>query len=318
MRLSLNPEIDILWSDNKTLVITKSNKMFLTVTDLPIDLKHIMTSCVGIDNLNDIYEKLNIDERKFEELNKALRYLIEQGVLINQTKLHLQSEKLSKSYVKIIGLNTFAYEVAHLLALAGVGRIVFQSLLKKQHQVCLGDLNILGPKGNVTGQSLNHSLRESIINLGAKVDQPANDQSPDLVILCEDLEAKEINELLVKKISHVFIGKTGEEINVGPFVIPGEQTCSHCLEINNTSRNIFMFPKDLKKSKPRAIEKNPITTLLATSLLSANCLSYLSGELLGQAPSLQNLICDIDSCGPEIRFRKLQPNPQCGCRWEAA
>ena len=87
---------------------------------------------------------------------------------------------------------------------------------------------------------------------------------------------------------------------------------------NSLKKNIFIFPLDRKRKKVRQIDKNPVLTTLASSLLVTNCISYLTGELVNSGPSLLNVVCDLDAIGPTIIFRKLQPNPQCGCRWEAA
>jgi hypothetical protein len=261
---------------------------------------------------------LNIDERIHEDINIALRFLIEHQILINQTHLFEQSEKLHKSYVQILGINTFAYQIGHLLASAGVGRVVFDSLVKKYSDVSLGDINIFGPKAKEIGTSLSQSLRDSLLVMGTRAEKPNVIQKPDLVVICEEAESFEINDLMLNRIPHIFIGKTGEQINVGPFVIPGIETCNNCLQLNSLKKNIFIFPLDRKRKKVRQIDKNPVLTTLAASLLVTNCISHLTGELVNSGPSLLNVVCDLDAIGPTIIFRKLQPNPQCGCRWEAA
>ena len=144
MRLILNPEIDVLWRDKTTLQVRNPDGTSNTISDLPSDMKLILSSCTGIVNISEILLNLNIDERIHEDINIALRFLIEHRVLINQSHLYEQSERLHKSYVQVIGINTFAFQVGQLLAAAGVGRIVFDSLTKKQATVTLGDINILG------------------------------------------------------------------------------------------------------------------------------------------------------------------------------
>ena len=318
MRLILNPEIDVLWRDKSTLQVRNPDGTNNTITDLPNEMKLIINCCTGIVNIADILIELGIDERIHEDINAALRFLIEHKVLINQTHLYQQSEKLHKSYVQIMGVNTFAFQIGHLLAAAGVGRIVYDSLVKKHADVTLGDINILGPRGREIGTSLGNSLRESLIALGTRSERPNSSANPDLVVICEESESFEVNDLMMKRIPHVFIGKTGEQINIGPFVLPGIETCKNCLQLNTLKKNIFIFPLERRKKKARQIDSNPTLTTFASSLLSANCVSYLSGELLNNGPSLLNVVCDLEATGPTIVFRKLQPNPQCGCRWEAA
>jgi hypothetical protein len=318
LRLILNPEIDVLWRDKSTLQVRNPDGTSNTISDLPAEMKLILSSCTGIVNISEILLNLNIDERIHEDINIALRFLIEHRVLINQSHLYEQSERLHKSYVQIIGINTFAFQIGQLLAGAGVGRIVFDSLTKKQTTVTLGDINILGPRAREIGTSLGQSLRESLLVMGTRAEKPNKDCLPDLVIICEDTESFEINELMINRVPHVFIGKTGEQVNVGPFVIPGIQTCQNCLQLNSLKKNLFIFPLEKRKKKAREIDKNPTLTTLASSLLVTNCVSFLSGELTNSGPSLLNVVCDLDANGPTIVFRKLQPNPQCGCRWEAA
>ena len=318
MRLILNPEIDVLWRDKSTLQVRNPDGTSNTISDLPAEMKLILSSCTGIVNISEILLNLNIDERIHEDINIALRFLIEHRVLINQSHLYEQSERLHKSYVQIIGINPFAFQIGQLLAGAGVGRIVFDSLTKKQTTVTLGDINILGPRAREIGTSLGQSLRESLLVMGTRAEKPNKDCLPDLVIICEDTESFEINELMINRVPHVFIGKTGEQVNVGPFVIPGIQTCQNCLQLNSLKKNLFIFPLEKRKKKAREIDKNPTLTTLASSLLVTNCVSFLSGELTNSGPSLLNVVCDLDANGPTIVFRKLQPNPQCGCRWEAA
>jgi hypothetical protein len=318
LRLILNPEIDVLWRDKSTLQVRNPDGTSNTISDLPAEMKLILSSCTGIVNISEILLNLNIDERIHEDINIALRFLIEHRVLINQSHLYEQSERLHKSYVQIIGINPFAFQIGQLLAGAGVGRIVFDSLTKKQTTVTLGDINILGPRAREIGTSLGQSLRESLLVMGTRAEKPNKDCLPDLVIICEDTESFEINELMINRVPHVFIGKTGEQVNVGPFVIPGIQTCQNCLQLNSLKKNLFIFPLEKRKKKAREIDKNPTLTTLASSLLVTNCVSFLSGELTNSGPSLLNVVCDLDANGPTIIFRKLQPNPQCGCRWEAA
>jgi hypothetical protein len=318
LRLILNPEIDVLWHDKSTLQVRNPDGTSNTISDLPAEMKLILSSCTGIVNISEILLNLNIDERIHEDINIALRFLIEHRVLINQSHLYEQSERLHKSYVQIIGINPFAFQIGQLLAGAGVGRIVFDSLTKKQTTVTLGDINILGPRAREIGTSLGQSLRESLLVMGTRAEKPNKDCLPDLVIICEDTESFEINELMINRVPHVFIGKTGEQVNVGPFVIPGIQTCQNCLQLNSLKKNLFIFPLEKRKKKAREIDKNPSLTTLASSLLVTNCVSFLSGELANSGPSLLNVVCDLDANGPTIIFRKLQPNPQCGCRWEAA
>jgi hypothetical protein len=314
----LNPEVDVLWRDKTTLQVRNPDGTSNTISDLPLDMKLILDSCTGIVNISEILMNLSIDERIHEDINIALRFLIEHRVLINQSHLYEQSERLHKSYVQIIGINIFAFQIGQLLAAAGVGRIVFDSLTKRQTTVTLGDINILGPRAKEIGTSLGQSLRESLLVMGARAEKPNHERQPDLVIICEDTESFEINALMINRIPHVFVGKTGEQVNVGPFVIPGIQTCQNCLQLNSLKKNLFIFPLEKRKKKAREIDKNPTLTTLASSLLATNCVSFLSGELTNSGPSLLNVVCDLDANGPTIIFRKLQPNPQCGCRWEAA
>jgi hypothetical protein len=318
LRLILNPEIDVLWRDKSTLQVRNPDGTSNTISDLPPEMKLIISSCTGVINISDILIELSIDERIHEDINTALRFLIEHRILINQTYLYEQSEKLHKSYVQILGVNNFAFQVGHLLAAAGVGRIVYYSLIKKSAEVTLGDINILGPRAKEIGTSLGQSLRDSLLVLGARSEKPNNDPRPSLVVICEDAESFEINELMINRVPHVFIGKTGEQINIGPFVIPGIETCNNCLQINSLRKNLFIFPLERRKKKARQIDKNPTLTTLATSLLSANCISFLTEDSQNMGPSLLNVICDLEATGPTIVFRKLQQNPQCGCRWEAA
>jgi hypothetical protein len=188
LRLILNPEIDVLWRDKTTLQVRNPDGTSNTISDLPSDMKLILSSCTGIVNISEILLNLNIDERIHEDINIALRFLIEHRVLINQSHLYEQSERLHKSYVQVIGINTFAFQIGQLLAAAGVGRIVFDSLTKKQATVTLGDINILGPRAREIGTSLSQSLRDSLLAMGARAEKPNQERQPDLVIICEDTE----------------------------------------------------------------------------------------------------------------------------------
>ncbi len=93
MRLILNPEIDVLWRDKTTLQVRNPDGTNNTISDLPSEMKLIISSCTGIINISDILMNLNIDERIHEDINVALRFLIEHQIFINQTHLFEQSEK---------------------------------------------------------------------------------------------------------------------------------------------------------------------------------------------------------------------------------
>ena len=90
MRLILNPEIDVLWRDKTTLQVRNPDGTSNTISDLPMEMKLIINSCTGIINISDILLNLNIDERIHEDINVALRFLIEHQILINQTHLFEQ------------------------------------------------------------------------------------------------------------------------------------------------------------------------------------------------------------------------------------
>ena len=94
MRLILNPEIDVLWRDKSTLQVRNPDGTSNTISDLPPEMKLIINSCTGVINISDILIELSIDERIHEDVNNALRFLIEHRILINQTYLYEQSEKL--------------------------------------------------------------------------------------------------------------------------------------------------------------------------------------------------------------------------------
>lgn len=315
MNLTLNPEFDVIWLDKSTLQINDKSSSFL-ISDLPLEMKLILTQCNGLNSLTELLESMAIDERIHEDINEALRKLIDNKILINQAQHHIYINNLRTSFVIIIGVNNFAFEIGHLLAAAGVGRVVFQSLIKKSLDVSLADVNIFGPKAKEIGTPLYKSLRDSLINFGTKCDTPDNNNQPDLVIFCEEFSERDTNETMSKKIPHIFIERTGEQINIGPFVFPGLQTCHNCLKVNTLKKNIFSIAFPKKSIRP--LDKNPWLTTLASSLLVANVVSYLSKQLEESNPTLTNMICDLEPVGPGISFRKIQPHPQCGCMWEAA
>lgn len=316
MRLIINPEIDYVWLDKSSLQVTFQNGHSIQINELPLETQKIFTRLDGITSISQIFIEFGIDERIHSEIQESFSFLIKNRILINQNIMHQKFENLKNSYIQVLGLNTLAYQISHLLAAAGVGRIVLEDLSGSQNLISLGDINCFGPKAKEIGTSLSKSIKQSISYFDAKIDRPNNQVNPDLVVICKDLKEYELNEILHKKIVHVFVNKIGDNINVGPFVIPENQTCTRCQSVFNLKNKIRSLIA--VKSNFRELDKNPTLTTLASSLVATNVVSFLSKELIDQNPSLLNMVCELNPVGPEITFKNLMKKNVCTCKWDAA
>lgn len=316
MRLMINPELDIMWLNKFTIQVCDSAGNSFQITDLPIEIKDIYSEIDGIKFLPDILKGLGIDERIHNDINEALLTLIRQRVLINQTSLYQKYENLKQSYVLIKGENNLVFQISHLLAANGVGRIVLENLIKNSQTVSLADVNVFSPRAKDIGKSLSKSIKDSLSIFDTKLDKPDGNKKPDLIIICEELKELEFDELLIKQIPHLYIRKTNDFIHIGPFIVPNNKICLKCQQLAKIKNKLFLFNFNKKRSRP--IDNNPALTTLASSLVATSAISYLSKELKNENPIFTNVICELDPAGPGISFKQLKQSQNCDCKWLAA
>ena len=316
MRLSINPEIDVIWLSNTSLQVSNSAGHSFQITDLPLEVKNIYTEIDGVKQLSDILIKLGVDERIHNDVNESILLLIDQKVFINQSFLNEKFDSLKNSYVLIKGLNTTVYQIAHLLASNGVGRIVIEDLIKTTQTVSLADINIFSPRAKDIGTSLSKSVKSSLSYFDVKLDKPDRNITPDLIILCEEISEFELHELIIKQIPYLYIRKTNDFIHVGPFNIPDAKLCHKCEQILKIKQKLTFF--NFGKKRIRQIDNNPALTTLASSLAVTSIVSYLSKELKNKFPILTNVVCELDPVGPTISFKQIKHSQNCECNWLAA
>lgn len=316
MRLTINPEIDVIWLSNTSIQVSNAVGQSFQITDLPLEIKDIFTEIDGIKQLSDILIKIGIDERIHNDINESIILLINQKVFLNKTILHEKYEYLKNSYVLIKGLNTAVFQMAHLLASSGVGRIVVEDLIKSNQTVSLADINVFSPRAKEIGTSLSKSVKSSLSYFDVKLDKPVNNISPDLVILCDEISEIELNEIIMKQIPHLYVRKTNDLIHIGPFNIPDAKLCLKCQQIVKIRQKLSFF--NFNKKRIRQIDNHPALTTLACSLAVSNAISFLSKELKDKLPILTNVICELDPFGPAISFKQIKLNQNCECKWLAA
>jgi len=316
LRLAINPEIDVIWLSNSSVQISNAAGQSFQIKDLPFEIKDIYSEIDGVKQLSDIFIKLGIDERIHNDVNESIISLINQKVFINQTHLHQKYEYLKGSYVLIKGLNTAVYQIAHLLAANGVGRIVIEDLIKTPNSVSLADINVFSPRAKEIGTSLSKSVKNSLNYFDVKLDKPDRNTSPDLIIICDEISDFDLNEIIIKQIPHLYLRKTNDFIHVGPFNIPDAQLCLKCQQIVKIKQKLSFF--NFNKKRIRQIDNNPALTTLASSLAVTSVVSYLSKELNNKFPILTNVVCELDPVGPTISFKQVKQNQNCECKWLAA
>ncbi|MGA1310461.1 MAG: hypothetical protein ACO3XH_01150 [Candidatus Nanopelagicales bacterium] len=316
MRLTINPEIDVIWLSNTSIQVSNAAGQSFKITDLPLEIKDIFTEIDGVKQLADIFTKIGIDERIHNDINESIILLINQKVFLNKSNLHEKYEHLKNSYVLIKGLNTAVYQIAHLLASNGIGRIVIEDLVKSNQIVSLADINVFSPRAKEIGTSLSKSIKNSLSYFDVKLDKPDNQILPDLIILCDEISEIELNEIIMKEIPHLYVRKTNDFIHIGPFNIPDAKLCFKCQQILKIKQKLSFF--DFNKKRIRQIDNHPVLTTLASSLAVTNVISFLSKELKDKLPILTNVICELDPLGPAISFKQIKQNNNCECKWLAA
>ena len=316
MRLAINPEIDIIWLSNTSIQVSNAAGQSFQITDLPVEVKDIYVEIDGVKQLSDILIKQGIDERIHNDVNEAIILLIKEKVFINQTRLNEKYEFLKKSYVLIKGLNTAVFQIAHLLASNGVGRIVIEDLIKSPQNVSLADINVFSPRAKEIGTSLSKSVKNSLSYFDVKLDKPDTNVAPDLIIICDEISEFDSNEIIMKRIPQLFVRKTNDYIHVGPFNIPDAKLCLKCQQIVKIKQKLSLF--NFSKKRIRQIDNNPALTTLASSLVVTSVVSFLSKELKNKFPILTNVVCELDPVGPTIAFKQIKQNQNCECKWLAA
>jgi hypothetical protein len=316
LRLAINPEIDVIWLSNTSMQASNAAGQSFQITDLPLEVKDIYAEIDGVKQLSDIFIKLGIDERIHNDINESIILLIKEKVFINQTRLNEKFEFLRKSYVLIKGLNNSVYQIAHLLASNGVGRIVIEDLIKSTQTVSLADINVFSPRAKEIGTSLSKSVKNSLAYFDVKLDKPDRNIAPDLIIICDEITEFDLNEIIMKQIPHLYVRKTNDFIHVGPFNIPDAQLCLKCQQLVKIKQRLSFF--NFSKKRIRQIDNNPALTTLASSLAVTSVVSFLSKELKNKFPILTNVVCELDPVGPTISFKQIKQIQNCECKWLAA
>lgn len=316
MRLTINPEIDVIWLSNTSMQVSNAAGQSFQITDLPREVKDIYAEIDGIKQISDILINLGIDERIHNDVNESIILLIKEKVFINQTSLNEKFECLRNSYILLKGLNTMVYQIAHLLASNGVGRIVIEDLIKSPQTVSLADINVFSPRAKEIGTSLSKSVKNSLSYFDVKLDKPDKNIAPDLIIFCDEISEFDLNQIIMKQIPHLYVRKTNDFIHVGPFNIPDAKLCLKCQQIVKIKQKLNFF--NYSKKRIRQIDNNPALTTLASSLAVSSVVSFLSKELKNKFPILTNVVCELDPVGPTITFKQIKQSMKCECKWLAA
>jgi len=194
--------------------------------------------------------------------------------------------------------------LALLLATAGVGRVII-----------LDDGPVLDTDlGPYRACHLGLPRRNAIAQLVAEVApavQVTADGTSDVVVSVEfgTQTSAYFGPLLSLATPHLPIATQEASAEVGPFMLPNQTACAHCLQLTRSSVDASWAGLVSEIARHAAIGVEATVACATIGLAAGQVLSYIAGV----RPALLNQLATISAPDLLPRLTEVPPHPDCGC-----
>jgi hypothetical protein len=228
----------------------------------------------------------------------------------------LVMKKRSESYVQINGADPLALATCHLLAAAGVKRVVIDSPDHLSQLVKPESLVGLGPDWSNVGQPALLATRAIATQFGTEVTRPRGLPKPDCEIFTAWPPPNERDRVVGEHIPHVVAISDGASATVGPLVLPSKSACLRCVELAQQRLDPrwahIQVQLQARPAQPEQLSDSLLTTW-AASFLCMGVLSHLEMLDFGTGSSLVGQRVLVATPGPKVSVERFVIDPVCGC-----
>lgn len=353
MRPKLHPYVPITWRNATTLQIGLSPEPTALITNASNRTLSMINSLDGVSSVDEIrkqFDKAREGESPqaptFDEVLSALNaahalvdtanleidpYLPQQfrerlvWQVATQDLLRPKPDSGSSeirrrksSYVAVNGADPLALATAHLLALAGVDRVVLDAPEHLQHKVTAQTFVGLGPSWSRIGEAAILATREMLMELDCKVTRPRGLAEPGCEVFSTWPTQAERDRVHAQATPYLILESFGVGATVGPMVLPGASPCARCIELANARVDPYWSSISTQVGdKPNGSTEGlvdaaviawaaSVAVMSVTALLARDANPACPNPLVGRRLFLR---CP----GPEMRQVTLDLESACGC-----
>lgn len=119
--------------------------------------------------------------------------------------------------------------------------------------------------------------------------------------------------LLAADQPHLLVRSSGEEVSVGPLVVPGRTSCVRCTDLHRRDAD-RQWPWVLAQLTRVRLEPAPSLLAWGSSCAAAQALAFLAGRL----PESAGHTLELGTRDHALRMRPWPVHPECGCGWPGA
>jgi bacteriocin biosynthesis cyclodehydratase domain-containing protein len=213
--------------------------------------------------------------------------------------------------VAVIGAGRVGTGVAALLGAAGVGMLV----IADDEPALASDITPFGLSAHDIGRPRFYGARRVLAGAAPSTRVLSRIGSrPDLVVLAPEEEADRASviRLVSEGVPHLLASVSEAAGTVGPFVVPGETACLHCIDLHRS---------DLDPAWPALLAQTvvpgpaPASDVALAGVVASLAVLHVTTFLTGDRPSSMGGTLTIGLDG-SMRRRTWPPHPGCGCRFE--
>lgn len=213
--------------------------------------------------------------------------------------------------VAVIGAGRVGAGVAALLGAAGVGMLV----VADEEPALAGDITPFGLSAHDIGRPRIDGARRFLAGAAPSTRVLSRIGSrPDLVVLAPDEEADRASviRLVSEGVPHLLASVSEAAGTVGPFVLPGQTACLHCIDLHRS---------DLDPAWPALLAQTvvpgpaPASDVALAGLVASLAVLHVTDYLAGGRPASLGGTLTISLDG-RVRRRTWPTHPGCGCRFE--
>jgi hypothetical protein len=216
-----------------------------------------------------------------------------------------------RALVAVLGAGRVGAGVAALLGAAGVGMLV----IADDEPAVASDVTPFGLSPDDIGRPRFEGARRVLAGTAPSTRVLSRIGSrPDLVVLApeEEPERASVIRWVGEGVPHLLASVCEAAGSVGPFVVPGETACLHCIDLHRA---------DLDPAWPALLAQTvvpgpaPTSDVALAGLVASLAALHVTSYLVGGRPASMDGTLAITLDG-RVRRRTWHPHPGCGCRFE--
>lgn len=210
----------------------------------------------------------------------------------------------AQSTVAITSANRLGAGLALLLAAAGVGRL----LILDASPVLPEDL--VPYRAAHLGTARCQAVKLLVAEV-APLAEVITEGTPDVVISVEfgTQTSAYFGPLLSLATPHLPIATQEASAEIGPFVLPNNSACTHCLQLTRRNADEDWAGLITEVAETGAVGLETSVGVAAAGLAGAQVLSFLDGG----RPALLNRVATISAPDVIPALTEVAPHPDCGC-----